>query len=98
MLSAVGRQAIRLGVRVVIASISLAATSLASVGVLAAEDTAVTTALPVNTASIACDGANPAGLVPSQVGERYDLDALWEAGHTGQGVRVALIEVGTSID
>jgi hypothetical protein len=45
-----------------------------------------------------CDDPNPAGLVPSQVGDRYDLGPLWDADHTGQGVRVALIEVGTSVD
>jgi len=45
-----------------------------------------------------CDDPNPAGLVPSQVGDRYDLRPLWDAHHTGQGVRVALIEVGTSVD
>jgi len=45
-----------------------------------------------------CDDPNPAGLIPSQVGDRYDLGPLWDADHTGQGVRVALIEVGTSVD
>lgn len=63
-----------------------------------AQDAALTPTAPVSAASIPCDGPNPAGLVPSQVGDRYDLSPLWEAQHTGQGVRVALIEVGTSID
>ena len=98
MLRAVGRHARRLGVRAVVAIISLGVMAFSSVGVSTAEEPAATTAPPVNAASIPCDGPNPAGLVPSQVGERYDLDALWEERHTGQGVRVALIEVGTSVD
>ncbi len=63
-----------------------------------AQGAALTPTAPVSAASIPCDGPNPAGLVPSQVGDRYDLRPLWDANHTGQGVRVALIEVGTSID
>ena len=74
----------------------LVAVSLGSVGVSRAQDAAPTA--PVTAASIPCDGPNPAGLVRSQVGDRYDLRSLWDAGHTGQGVRVALIEVGTSVD
>ncbi len=51
--------------------------------------------------SITCTTDPPGtieALVPSQVGARYDLEPLWEAGHTGQGVRVAIVELGTAVD
>jgi kumamolisin len=48
--------------------------------------------------TIPCPGPTATGLVPSQVGARYNLTPLWEAGYTGQGVQVALIELGTSVD
>jgi hypothetical protein len=48
--------------------------------------------------TIPCDEKSAKGMVPSQVGGRYDLTPLWDRGFTGQGVRVAVIESGTSID
>jgi kumamolisin len=43
-------------------------------------------------------GPPPLALVPADAGARYDLQPLWDAGHTGQGVRVALVELGTAVD
>jgi len=46
------------------------------------------------------DGATPAtgGLDPDQLAAAYDLSSLRNAGYSGQGRRVALLEVGDSLD
>jgi kumamolisin len=51
--------------------------------------------------SIPCQVDPPHGneaLVPADARARYDLQPLWDAGFRGQGVRVAIIELGTAVD
>lgn len=73
-------------------------TSLLVTGVSASEPPGSTSDATGSIPTIPCPGPTPTGLVPSQVGTRYNLTPLWESGHTGQGVQVALIELGTSVD
>jgi hypothetical protein len=93
-----GRRSIGVGVVVVVAVTTLlTGVSVGDPGTPqdpAASPTPGTATIP----TIPCPGPAPDSLVPSQVGTRYDLNPLWSAGHTGQGVQVALIEIGTSVD
>jgi kumamolisin len=75
---------------VALVALVVALTSLALSGVAAGD--------PPPSGPVTCDQAPPQGLTPAQAGDRYDLTRLWQAGHTGQGVRVALIEIGTAVN
>jgi subtilase family serine protease len=83
---------------VAIAAATITTTSLFVTAASAVEPPASATDATASIPTIPCPGPTPTGLVPSQVGARYDLTPLWEAGHTGQGVQVALIELGTAVD
>src|SRR5262249_3564464 len=51
--------------------------------------------------AIPCDVTPPDGnraLVPSEAITRSGLQPLWDAGFRGQGMRVAIIELGTAVD
>lgn len=48
--------------------------------------------------SVPCTSPQSSQLVPSQALARYDLQPLRDAGFRGQGVRVALVELGTAVD
>jgi kumamolisin len=80
---------------------------LAALVVVGSSSSAAAVAAPMAAAdaipSIPCPGPArpgppPLALLPADAGARYDLQALWDAGHTGQGVRVALVELGTAVD
>jgi kumamolisin len=68
---------------------------MALIAMVASTATAVdATSVP----SIPCPGPSPSALTPEQALARYDLQPLRDAGFTGQGVRVALVELGTSVN
>jgi subtilase family serine protease len=79
-----------------IVAIALVALLAATVGSAAAagDDAVGGGAIP----SIPCPSPQSDALVPSQALARYGLEPLQDAGFTGQGVRVALVELGTSVD
>jgi kumamolisin len=74
--------------------VALVVTTVAPVTAGAADSQAVP--------SIPCEGQAPPAdidaLVPAEAGVRSDLQQLWDAGFRGQGIRVAIVELGTAVD
>jgi hypothetical protein len=68
--------------------------ALLVIGVIGAAATPVA-ATPV---TVPCPQPQNGGLVPSQVGARYGLQPLWDAGFRGRGVVAGLVELGTAVD
>jgi subtilase family serine protease len=77
---------------------------VAALVVACSSSTAVAAASPVDADAIPvipCTTAPPSNiraLVPAEAGARSNLQPLWDAGFEGQGVRVAIVELGTAVD
>lgn len=70
-----------------------------AVAVVATATLAVTPTPAADAAvSVPCPQPTGDGLVPTQVGQRYGLQQLWDAGYRGQGIVVGLVEIGTAVE
>lgn len=77
----------------------VAAAALLALAIPASGGAQSTTARPFPAPEGGCyTGAGPTAMAPNQVRALYDLTPLWEAGHRGQGKRIAIVDLGQQPD